>query len=1189
MATYLSPGVYLEEADTGNKPIEGVSTSTAGLVGVTERGPANVPTLVTSFGDYRRIFGGYLPIKAFTNPQTHVAHCYLPHAVEGLFTNGGKRVYITRVTAPGAARANRRLFFNDPLASNPPPTVLLRAAEEGTGTAGNPPDIYVLDGTGLGQGMAVRIGDGSRVEYRSVAAVDPVRTDVAVNLPLQAAHPVGTTVQDVPRQADQSHFNRGDFKLLNAAAAGATELLLGQGTNSTDLATLGANHPPFPFWMEVNSGSAPPAPPPPLATWSPAWSAEYVAVTGVTVVGGNVKVTLSRPLQLEHSPGEIITALKLDTSSPPPTDSLALAANANDSLLYLQDGTFQTIPPALPDLVVINPGGTDQEVRRIATLSKLTLAVPSYEDYPAGSVVQGVILVDDARNLMSPPPAAPLTNKLDDVTGLEIGMQLVFTIAVGSPPVTHLETGVIAAITPSGAPNDPSGLVTLLASLTSAPSGSVLVQPRQLKAQANAGTMTIQLDARIGLGLDPNKPDVLRIGSGTNVEYVTVLALSEPRAAAPDAGTVVIDRPLERTYLPNTPVARELTATDPTRPWTLTLMDAPTGTQQLLVVDGENYGPGNLISVRLGNGDRHYHALDGSSAATPHGLQLDKALKRSHTAGSTLTAREPIFEVRALDTGDWGNRVMVTSADEEVGLLPHADVITGTASPAPGIPSTMRLNTVTGIEPGTVLELRDHDDTQQIGDFLKVRSVDRTANNLVTFDPPGLSPAQVAAITSAGTDNLIVKSREFRMEVMLQAPPNPALPIRNDDLLDRELFRTLSMDPRHSHYFERVIGAVFDDGAALDDLQQPLRRSDRRSEGGSQYVRVRDLGASPADKERVRLGPEPLIDVLPSGLTRAARLKLGDGESNPGYGTDSVPLMGDDMYTGTDDREPDKRTGIFALKNALDISLIACPGQVSPTVQQALIDQCEDLRYRFAVLDAQGPADDTIDDVTAQRQNFDTKYAAFYHPWLTIPDPFPSNLAAIPQFPIPPSGHILGIYARVDDQRGVHKAPANEVVGGMTGLTRYLNQQEQDILNAFPVNIDLIRDFRVNSRGIRVWGARVITSDSDWKYVNVRRLLIFIEDSLDRGLQWVVFEPNDEALWARVRRSITNFLTTVWRNGALEGTTRDQAFYVKCDRTTMTQDDIDNGRLIAVVGVAPVKPAEFVIIRIGLWTADASS
>jgi phage tail sheath protein FI len=163
------------------------------------------------------------------------------------------------------------------------------------------------------------------------------------------------------------------------------------------------------------------------------------------------------------------------------------------------------------------------------------------------------------------------------------------------------------------------------------------------------------------------------------------------------------------------------------------------------------------------------------------------------------------------------------------------------------------------------------------------------------------------------------------------------------------------------------------------------------------------------------------------------------------------------------------------------------------------------------------------------------------------------------------------------------------VVRGILGLQRILNKEQQDILNPSPVNINVIRDFRDNNRGIRVWGGRVITSDSDWKYVNVRRLLIFIENSIDRGLQWVVFEPNADPLWARVRRTISDFLTVVWRNGALEGTKKEEAFFVKCDRTTMTQADIDNGRLIVVIGVAPVKPAEFVIIRIGLFTAHADN
>jgi phage tail sheath protein FI len=243
-----------------------------------------------------------------------------------------------------------------------------------------------------------------------------------------------------------------------------------------------------------------------------------------------------------------------------------------------------------------------------------------------------------------------------------------------------------------------------------------------------------------------------------------------------------------------------------------------------------------------------------------------------------------------------------------------------------------------------------------------------------------------------------------------------------------------------------------------------------------------------------------------------------------------------------------------------------------------MVTQCERLADRFAVLSVLGQQGN-VGGINPPR---DTSYAAIYYPWVRVFDPFTRDTVLVP-----PVGHVTGIYARTDRERGVHKAPANEVVRGVVGLQRLLNKGEHDILNPYPININVIRDFRQNSRGIRVYGGRVITSDPDWKYVNVRRLLIFIEASLNRGLQWVVFEPNAEPLWARVRRSITNFLNLVWRNGALEGTKAEEAFFVKCDRTTMTQTDIDSGRLICVVGVAPVKPAEFVIVRIGLWTAHA--
>ena len=301
-------------------------------------------------------------------------------------------------------------------------------------------------------------------------------------------------------------------------------------------------------------------------------------------------------------------------------------------------------------------------------------------------------------------------------------------------------------------------------------------------------------------------------------------------------------------------------------------------------------------------------------------------------------------------------------------------------------------------------------------------------------------------------------------------------------------------------------------------------------------------------------------------------------------GNDGNPPNADD-YRGVDNG-PGQRTGIKALADIDQVSILAAPGISDTSVQGELITQCEQLQDRFAVLD---PAMGSVigsgraDDIIVQRNNHDTFYAAIYYPWLRQPDPL------VPDDPagrlIPPSGHVIGIYARVDTERGVQKAPANEVVRGILDLEIKLSDREQDILN--PLNINALRDFRKSGRGFRVWGARCLTSDSAWRYVPVRRLFIFIEESLDEGLQWAVFEPNGEDLWARVRRTISGFLRTLWRADALAGVTEEEAFFVRCDRSTMTEDDIANGRLIALVGVAPLRPAEFVIVRIGQKTLEA--
>ena len=219
----------------------------------------------------------------------------------------------------------------------------------------------------------------------------------------------------------------------------------------------------------------------------------------------------------------------------------------------------------------------------------------------------------------------------------------------------------------------------------------------------------------------------------------------------------------------------------------------------------------------------------------------------------------------------------------------------------------------------------------------------------------------------------------------------------------------------------------------------------------------------------------------------------------------------------------------------------------------------------------------SITSILTHRSLYDSSYAAYYAPWIGVQNGKDLDY-------LPPSGYIAGVYARVDNERGVHKAPANEIVRNSIGLQSYFTTGEQDILN--PRGVNAIRRF--DGRGIRVWRARTVSSDPEFRYVNVRRFLIFLEASIDRGTQYVVFEPNAPETWSRIVDSINAFLNTQWRSGALFGRRPEDAYYVRCDETTMTVDDIQNGRLICDIGVAIVRPAEFVIFRIEQLTGFAN-
>lgn len=279
-----------------------------------------------------------------------------------------------------------------------------------------------------------------------------------------------------------------------------------------------------------------------------------------------------------------------------------------------------------------------------------------------------------------------------------------------------------------------------------------------------------------------------------------------------------------------------------------------------------------------------------------------------------------------------------------------------------------------------------------------------------------------------------------------------------------------------------------------------------------------------------------------------------------------------------------KRSGFAGLEAVDEVTILAAPDLMSAyqrgmidreqvkAVQLAMIDHCERMANRVAVIDPlpnMSPAE--VHYWRHTETGFDSKYAALYYPWVGATDPATGKKVLMP-----PSGHVAGVWARSDAERGVHKAPANEVVRGVLDLPLQVTKSEQELLN--PVGINCIRSFP--GRGIRIWGARTLSSDPAWRYLNVRRLFNYLEESIFLGTQWVVFEPNGERLWATIRRNIAAFLVNEWRQGALFGRTAEEAFYVKCDAETNPPDVIETGQVVCEIGVAPVKPAEFVVFRL---------
>jgi len=372
-------------------------------------------------------------------------------------------------------------------------------------------------------------------------------------------------------------------------------------------------------------------------------------------------------------------------------------------------------------------------------------------------------------------------------------------------------------------------------------------------------------------------------------------------------------------------------------------------------------------------------------------------------------------------------------------------------------------------------------------------------------------------------------------------------------------------------------GGVFD---PFDDASNEERRRSFPPTWIEDFQALEPLAANAGEDPRSQHGDESTSMFVTLRATSAAA--RGEwpvaGSRALADGVDDAHGLDDSDFQGEPAGKRTRPQGLAALETdaCRDVDLIYSPA-ATESVARLLVDHCERVRYRFAVIDAPPPVP-SLASMDPRVSIRDSTRAACYYPWIVVADPHDKARRQVP-----PGGHVLGVYARVDNERGVFKAPANEIVRGALALSDDVTDRLQAALAAKGVNV--IREFV--DRGIRIWGARTLSSDKGWQYVNVRRLLLFLERSIEEGLRWVVFEANDAALWTRVRDAVRSFLSLQWRGGALAGATENDAFFVTCDQTTMTQQDIVDGRLVCEVGVAPLRPSEFVMFRVSQRTAEA--
>ena len=551
---------------------------------------------------------------------------------------------------------------------------------------------------------------------------------------------------------------------------------------------------------------------------------------------------------------------------------------------------------------------------------------------------------------------------------------------------------------------------------------------------------------------------------------------------------------------------------------------------QLQALDLGTAGDGIKIAVAAASATVTPSNPNGAVAATGSAtVTLITGLNVTVQAGSSLVLGDLVVV-----PGDPAHRATITAVDSINNIL-TLDTLPPTLSTVLKLQladfalgdTQMRLANTDGLFAGSVVKITGTSTPTGTDQYAVVTSV---SGSFVTF---AASPARTETFDLTASTHLV--SQEFQLTVT--APGGPPPP--------PEVFNNLSLNPIHPGY---VFTAV-----------------------SSELVQV----VAPLLIPTTSKYPDSLI-------APAASLAIfaGGADDHPGA-----------LGTG------DYQNGLDALDNLDDVNLVVIPDAAAHTgnhvIQQAMLDHCQspDHLDRFAILDSlPGAPPSGPGSVSLQRSGLSTPhgYGALYYPWVLVADPLAGRSSTAPPIAVPPSGHVAGVYALTDGLRGVHKAPANAAVqGGVLGLERRLSNADQGPLN--DLGIDVLRSFQ-GSSAVLVWGARTLADPAvtDWRYVSTRRLLIYIEQSLEQGIRWAVFEPNNLSLWGALKRTVSEFLTRVWRDGALFGATADKAFYVRIDEGLNPPALRALGQLNIEIGVAPSYPAEFVIVRIGLWDGGAS-